>query len=70
MLTFIKMTNYGYRTITKELGRRGLVINHKRVLRLMREDNLLCLRKKRFRATTNSNHALPGLSQPGANSGH
>ena len=53
----LEMTCYGYRTITKELGRRGLVINHKRVLRLMREDNLLCLRKKRFRATTNSNHA-------------
>lgn len=35
---------YGYRRITRELGRRGFEANHKRVLRLMRQDNLLCLR--------------------------
>ncbi|MGA9773820.1 MAG: hypothetical protein WBV94_32615, partial [Blastocatellia bacterium] len=34
------------------------VANHKRVLRLMREDNLLCLRKRRFLSTTDSNHSL------------
>ena len=50
---------YGYRRITKELHRRGVKANHKCVLRLMREDNLLCLRKKRFVATTNSDHGLP-----------
>jgi transposase InsO family protein len=55
----LEMSSYGYRTITKELRRRGLVANHKRVLRLMREDNLLCLRKKRFCVTTDSNHAFP-----------
>lgn len=54
----LEMPCYGYRTITRELRRRGLVANHKRVLRLMREDNLLCLRKKRFRVTTDSNHAF------------
>ena len=54
----LEMPSYGYRTITKELARRGFVANHKRVLRLMREDNLLCLRKKRFRVTTDSNHAF------------
>lgn len=50
---------YGYRRITAELGRRGHVVNHKRVLRLMRADNLLCLRKRRFVHTTNSDHRLP-----------
>ena len=50
---------YGYRRITAELKRRGLEVNHKRVLRLMREDNLLCLRGKSFVATTDSRHDLP-----------
>ena len=48
---------YGYRRVTFELQREGLVVNHKRVLRLMREDNLLCLRKRSFvPVTTDSNH--------------
>lgn len=50
---------YGYRRITKELHRQGISVNHKRVLRLMREDNLLCLRKRRFITTTDSDHSLP-----------
>ena len=50
---------YGYRRVTHELHRQGIDANHKHVLRLMREDNLLCLRKKRFVATTNSDHRLP-----------
>ena len=50
---------YGYRRMTKELGRQGVLVNHKRVLRIMREDNLLCLRKRRFLATTDSDHGLP-----------
>lgn len=50
---------YGYRRITVELNRRGLLVNHKRVLRLMRGDNLLCLRRKSFLVTTNSRHGLP-----------
>ena len=50
---------YGYRRITVELQRRGFQINHKRVLRLMREDNLLCLRRKAFVVTTDSRHDLP-----------
>jgi putative transposase len=49
---------YGYRRLTKELRRRGWGVNHKRVLRLMREDNLLCLRKRAFvPATTDSRHS-------------
>jgi len=54
----LEMSAYGYPRITAELGRRGEVVNHKRVLRLMREDNLLCLRKRKFVCTTDSNHSL------------
>jgi putative transposase len=50
---------YGYRRITRELNRRGFAVNHKRVLRLMRQDNLLCLRHKSFVVTTDSRHNLP-----------
>ena len=50
---------YGYRRITAELNRRGFAVNHKRVLRLMRQDNLLCLRHKAFVVTTDSRHSLP-----------
>jgi putative transposase len=50
---------YGYRRITAELQRRGFDINHKRVLRMMREDNLLCVRRRSFMVTTDSRHNLP-----------
>lgn len=50
---------YGYRRITSELQRRGFAINHKRVLRMMREDNLLCVRRNKFALTTDSRHNLP-----------
>jgi putative transposase len=50
---------YGYRRITAELNRRGFAVNHKHVLRLMRQDNLLCLRRKAFVVTTDSRHSLP-----------
>ena len=50
---------YGYRRITQELKRQGIQANHKRVLRLMREENLVRRPKKRFVATTNSDHRLP-----------
>ena len=47
----------GYRYITHQLRRDGIVVNHKRVLRLMRQDNLLCLRRKAFvPQTTDSRH--------------
>ena len=54
----LEMRSYGYRPITKELHRRGVIANHKRVLRLMRADNLLCLRRHAFVRTTDSNHSL------------
>jgi transposase InsO family protein len=47
---------YGYRRVTKELRRRGLVVNRKRVQRLMQEDNLLAVQPKAFVTTTNSQH--------------
>ncbi len=48
---------YGYRRITALLKREGWCVNHKRVARLMREDNLLCLRKPAFKPpTTDSRH--------------
>ena len=49
---------YGYRRVTAELRRRGHAVNHKRALRLMREDNLLCLRRRAWVCATDSGHAL------------
>jgi len=50
---------YGYRRVTKELHRRGIKINHKKILKIMEEENLLCRRKKAFKpVTTQSNHDL------------
>jgi len=49
--------HYGYRRVTAELRREGWLVNHKRVLRITREDNLLCFRRRAFvPATTQSNH--------------
>lgn len=48
----LKNRHYGYRRITRQLVREGWAVNHKRVLRLMRQDNLLCLRKRSFVPTT------------------
>ena len=50
---------YGYRRVTHELKRQGVTANHKRALRLMCKENLLRRPKKRFVATTNSDHRLP-----------
>jgi len=50
---------YGYRRISQELKRRGYAANHKRVLRMMRQDNLLGLRRKAFLRTTDSGHRFP-----------
>lgn len=47
---------YGYRRICAELRRRGMQVNHKRILRMMRKDNLLALRRRRFVVTTKSQH--------------
>ena len=52
----IDFPRYGYRRMTVELHKRGYLVNHKRVLRLMREDNLLCVKKHCKPLTTDSNH--------------
>ena len=49
---------YGYRRVSAELRRRGLLVNHKRVARLMRKDNLLAVQPKSFVVTTDSEHEL------------
>ena len=52
----LEWPSYGRPRITAELRRRGWVVNPKLVYRLMREDNLLCVRKRKFVVTTDSNH--------------
>lgn len=49
---------YGYRRVTVELRRRGILVNHKRVARIMRQDNLLAAQPKQFITTTDSKHEL------------
>ena len=49
---------YGYRRISAELRRRGMLANHKRVVRIMREDNLLAVQPRQFVVTTDANHDL------------
>jgi transposase InsO family protein len=53
----LKFSTYGRPRITKALQRKGWNVNHKRVGRILREDNLLCLRKKKFHVTTDSRHS-------------
>jgi len=50
---------YGYRRVTRQLHYDGFQVNHKRVLRLMRESDLLCRIKRKWVRTTDSNHGLP-----------
>jgi transposase InsO family protein len=50
---------YGRPRMTKELHRRGWEVGHNRVARIMREDNLLCLRRRKFVVTTDSKHGRP-----------
>jgi transposase InsO family protein len=52
----LEYPRYGYRRMTAELQNRGILVNRKKVLRLMKEDNLLCVRKRFKPMTTDSNH--------------
>jgi transposase InsO family protein len=54
----ISRPSYGYRRVQAEIGRRGQQVNHKRVRRIMREDNLLCVRRRSFVRTTDSKHGF------------
>lgn len=55
----LEFVGYGYRRVTHELRRREYLVNHKKVLRLMREENLICRRSQRNFRTTMSSHGLP-----------
>jgi putative transposase len=55
----LEYTRYGYRRVTHELRYRGSHVNHKRVLRIMRESDLLCRMKRRRVRTTDSRHRFP-----------
>jgi len=56
----LEFPSYGRPRITAELRRRGWKVGHNRVYRIMREDNLLCLRRRKLVViTTNSKHDLP-----------
>jgi len=62
----LEYKNYGYRRVAEQMRREGIPVTNKRVLRLMREDNLLCMRARPFvPVTTNSRHAwrvVPNLA--------
>jgi len=55
----LRFPRYGYRRMTAQLKREEFRVNHKRVLRLMRESDLLCRTKRRFVRTTDSDHPYP-----------
>jgi putative transposase len=54
-----EFAGYGYRRVTKQLQREGYKVNHKKVLRIMRESSLLCAVKHSYKRTTNSQHPYP-----------
>jgi putative transposase len=55
----LEFPRYGYRRVTRQLKRERWVVNHKRVLRLMRESDLLCRMKRKYVKTTDSKHGFP-----------
>jgi putative transposase len=62
----LEWPSYGRRTMTEELRRRGWIVNGKRVRRIRREDNLLCLRRRKYVVTTDSKHkraVYPNLAE-------
>ena len=54
----VMFPSYGYRRITAELKRNGINVNHKRVHKIMRQENLLVRARRAFRTTTNSAHSF------------
>jgi putative transposase len=52
----LQFPGYGYRRVTAALRREGWTVNHKRVLRIMREESPLCQLQRRFVPTTHSAH--------------
>lgn len=51
--------NYGYRRVQRDLRDQGWIVNHKRIARIMQEDNLLAVRHRKFMLTTESRQELP-----------
>lgn len=56
----LEFPGYGSRRVTHALGRAGWTVNHKRVVRIMRDESLLCQLKRRFVVTTDSRHGFAG----------
>ncbi len=54
----LEFPGYGYRRVTEALKRHGWVVNHKKVLQVMRKESLLCQLRRRFKATTDSSNSL------------
>ncbi|HZP16514.1 MAG TPA: IS3 family transposase [Terriglobales bacterium] len=65
----LEWPSYGRRRITHQLRNQGRRVNWKKVYRLMREDNLLCVRRRKFVMTTDANHGTEGLSESEAGVG-
>ncbi len=55
----LEFPRYGYRRVTKQLHREGLIMNHKKVARIMRENNWSCRPRRKWVTTTSSNHGFP-----------
>jgi len=55
----VEHERYGYRRVTAQLKRDGSDVNHKRVQRIMKEEDLICKIKKRWVTTTDNNHPYP-----------
>ncbi len=56
---------YGTRRLQTELAENGIIVGRDRLARLRKELRLRCKQKRKFRATTNSNHNLPVVNRPG-----
>lgn len=65
----LEFPGYGYRRVTKQLQREAWPINHKRVLRIMRAESLLCQLRRRWVRTTDSEHGLRTYPNLLANAG-
>ena len=57
----LEFPRYGYRRVTHELKHRGCHVNHKKVLKVMRESDLLCRVRHRRVKATDSHHHFPGI---------
>jgi putative transposase len=55
----LEFSGYGYRRVTQQLKRDHWIVNHKKVLRIMRESDLLCRLKRKKVRTTDSKHHFP-----------